>query len=228
MTDPIDTPANAPRTDEHLTERLARFDRELRVKGPHWSQAYDDLVGRLREAEAGSGAPKAGEPFPSFLLPDEKSHLVYFEDLIANGPLVISFNRGHWCNYCQMELRALQTNLPEIAASGASVISITPELPVYSAACKTENHLTFPLLCDLDLAVALSLGLAIPIGEHIATMLTDDGVQLSQLHGGTGWLLPIPATFVIARDGTIATCYVDPDFRRRLDPADILAALGQL
>lgn len=158
MTDPPDLPARALPRKVSLTTQLAQFNEELRVTGPQWSQAYDDLVRRLKAAGAGSSAPKAGDPFPQFLLPDDRGRLISFEDLIAAGPLVITFNRGHWCSYCQMELRALQASLRDITACGASIVSITPELLVYSATCKSENGLTFPLLCDLDLGVSLSLG----------------------------------------------------------------------
>jgi peroxiredoxin len=212
-------------SDASLTERLARFDRGSRARNPAWAAAYDELVVRLQAAEAGTDAPKVGDAFPTFPLPDDQCHLVSFDNLIASGALVISFNRGHWCSYCKLELRALQAILPDITGLGASVISVTPELPTLSSHCKAENGLSFPMLCDLDLGLALSLGLAISIGDRLVTLLEDDGVPLAKLHGGAGWLLPIPATFVVARNGTISARYVDPDFRRRMDTADILAAL---
>jgi peroxiredoxin len=228
MTIPAHETVPAPLPGESLTARLADYDRELLVRDPEWSQAYDDLVRRLQDAHSGSWSPSAGEPFPYFMLPDENGHLVAFDDLIASGPLVISFNRGHWCNYCRLELSALQAIAPYIRGCGASIVSITPELPAFWQPSKEESGITYPLLCDLDLSVSLSLGLAIPIGERIAALLTGDGTVLSQLNGGIGWLLPIPATFIVARDGTIAACQVDPDFRRRLDPAKIVAALRML
>jgi peroxiredoxin len=218
----------APAPDGALAVQLARFDQELRACEPQCSQAYDEMVARLLAAESGSWAPNVGDPFPLFLLPDERGRLVSLEDLIATGPVVVSFNRGHWCDYCRLELQALQAIKPDITGCGASIVSITPELPVHSAQYKSESAVTFPLLCDLDLGVSFWLGLAIPVGEQIATLLASDGIELSQLNGGAGWLLPIPATFVIGRDGRIAARHVDPDFRRRLEPAQILAALRQL
>ena len=212
-------------SDASLTERLARFDRGSRARNPAWAAAYDELVARLQAAEAGTDAPNIGDSFPTFLLPDDRCHLVSFDELVASGALVISFNRGHWCSYCILELRALQAILPEINALGASVVSVTPELPMLSSHCKAENGLSFPMLCDLDLGLTLSLGLAISVGDRLVTLLEDDGVPLTKLHGGAGWLLPIPATFVVARNGTISARYVDPDFRRRMDTAVILATL---
>ena len=211
--------------DAPLSARLAHFDLGLRASGLAWSAEYDALVARLQSAESGSGAPAVGEPFPPFLLPDEHDRLVSSQDLLAAGPLVVSFNRGHWCEFCQLELRALQQISPHIEALGANIVAITPELNAGGARCKIANKLSFPVLCDLDLECSLSLGLAIPVGERIRDLLSADGVSLSQLQGGPGWLLPIPATFVIASDGTIAARYVDSDFRRRMEMADILAAL---
>lgn len=212
--------------DGLLSQRLTHFDRGLCEISPAWSAAHDALVERLRAAEAGSGAPDIGEPFPDFLLPDDRGQLVSLDDVLATGPAVISFNRGHWCEYCQLELRALQNVLPAATAAGASIIAITPELSANAAICKVKNKLAFPVLCDVDLGLTLSLGLAIPIGERVAGLLTIDGICLPKLHGGAGWLLPIPATFVVAQDGRITARHVDPDFRRRMEPADILAALA--
>jgi peroxiredoxin len=186
------------------------------------------MVARLQASEAGFGTPQVGEAFPEFLLPDERGRLVASDVLLAAGPLVISFNRGHWCPFCRLELRALNEIAPQVAALGASLIAVTPERSTYTSQTKADNRLSFPVLSDLDLELALSLGLAVPIGERIESLYAGDSIFLADLHGGTGWLLPIPATFVLSSVGRIAARYVDPDFRRRMEKADVLATLKSL
>jgi peroxiredoxin len=218
----------AARLDGPLSARLAHYDRGLRASGLPWSAAYDELVARLRASKAGMGTPRVGEPFPPFLLPDERGRLVGSQALLEAGPLVVSFNRGHWCPFCRLELRGLHEIAPQLKALGSSIIAITPECSSSARQTRVENELEFPVLCDVDLELAMLLGLAIPIGERIEKLLSEDSVFLDKLHGGLGWLLPIPATFVLSRDGRVAARFVDPDFRRRMEIDDVLSAIEGL
>lgn len=211
-----------------LAQRLGHLDRGLRDLGPEWAAAYDVMVKTLTDAKAGAGAPRAGAPFPRFLLPDEIGQLIDSATLLAKGPLVVSFNRGHWCEFCLLELNGLDEIAAAVSTLGASIVAIMPERTGFTRRCRADNRLTFPILSDIDLSLALALGLAIPVSPRVLDLLRADGVLLAEVQGSAGWLLPIPATFVVARDGTIAACHVDPDFRQRLEPADILAALRSL
>jgi peroxiredoxin len=208
-----------------LHERMAAYSAAVRTFGLPFAEAYDDLVARIRSGEAGSTAPQVGERMPSFLLPDNAGRLLDLQDLIADGPAVISFNRGHWCEYCQIELTALSQALQEIGRHGATVTSIMPETEAFTkeAAAKAGN--SFRILSDIDHGYALSLGLVIWLGERVRKLYLSHGLDLAKFQGSSSWFVPIPATFVVARDGRILARYVDPDFRRRMDVEDIIAAL---
>jgi peroxiredoxin len=208
-----------------LKERLSDFSRAVRALSLPFAEAYDDLVVRLESGEAGAAAPKPGEPMPPFLLPNKDGHLVSLGDLIKSGPAVISFNRGHWCEYCVIELSTLGQALTSLTSQGANVVSIMPETCEFirnaSAICGDR----FDILSDIDNAYALETGLAIWLGERVRTIYLEHGLHLDKYQKSDNWFLPIPATFVVGRDGTVVARYVDPDFRRRMEIEDIMAAI---
>jgi peroxiredoxin len=208
-----------------LHERMAKFSAAVRTFGLPFAEAYDDLVTRIRSGEAGSEAPQVGDRMPSFLLPDHTGRLLDLQDLIADGPAVISFNRGHWCEYCAIELTAFSQALAEIAAAGASVVSIMPETEEYTKKAVEQAGSTFRILSDLDHGYALNLGLVVWLGERVRDLYVEHGLNLPRYQASASWFVPIPATFVVGQDGRILARYVDPDFRKRMDIEEIMAAL---
>src|SRR4029079_4508767 len=139
----------------------------VREFGLPFAEAYDDLVARIRSGEAGSLAPTPGEPMPGFLLPDNTGRLARLDDLLAEGPAVISFNRGHWCEYCRIELTAFRQGMNEIAGQGASVVSVMPGSEAFTGKAAAEAGNTFRVLSDIDNGYALEMGLAIWLGEGV-------------------------------------------------------------
>jgi peroxiredoxin len=208
-----------------LHQHLAAFSEAVRVHGLPFAEAYDDLVARLRSEQAGSTAPKAGDRIPSFLLPDKDGQLFDLEDLLAEGPAVISFNRGHWCEYCAIELAAFGQAMTEIRGHGATIVSIMPEGPELTARVSARIGNAFTVLSDFDNSYSTSLGLAIWLGERVRKLYLSHGLRLQQYQGNESWFVPIPATFVVGQDGHILARHVDPDFRNRMDIEDILSAL---
>jgi len=147
-------------TEAPLHERMAAFSEAVREFGLPFAEAYDDLVARIRSGEAGSTAPEPGELMPGFLLPASSGRLVSLEDVIAEGPAVISFNRGHWCEYCRIELTAFRQGMSEIAAHGARVVSIMPESEVFTGKAAAEAGNALEILSHIDNGYALTMGLA--------------------------------------------------------------------
>jgi peroxiredoxin len=145
---------------------------------------------------------------------------------LAKGPLVVSFNRGPWCDYCGLELHALARAYPGIVAAGGEVVSVVPETAKYAEVLQGSRGLPFRVLTDLDLAYALSLGLVFWVGDKIKEMYGQFGIDLAQFQGNGGWLLPIPATLVVGQDGRVKARFVDPDFRHRMDIEEIFKALA--
>lgn len=210
-----------------LDERLNLYLAELRKVLPELESTYDELVARIGENGAGSLAPAVGHRLPDFSLTDSEGRLVDLASYLERGPLVISFNRGPWCDYCGLELHALARAYPYIVASGGDVVSIVPERGQYAQDLQDKRGLPFAVLTDLDLMYAFSLGLVFWVGDKIKEMYGQFGIDLEQFQGNGGWLLPIPATFVVGQDGRVKARFVDPDFRRRMQTEDILTAVAE-
>ena len=209
-----------------LDERLRLYLAESRKLLPDLESTYDELVARLKASDADLLVPAIGERLPDFLMTDSDGQLVDLAPLLRKGPLVVSFNRGPWCDYCGLELHALARAYPDIVAAGGEVVSIVPETAQYARALQQSRGLPFRVLTDLDLAYAFSLGLVFWVGDKIKETYRQFGIDLERFQGNGGWLLPIPATLVVGRDGRVKARFVDPDFRRRLGIEPILRALA--
>ncbi len=215
-------------TDAPLGEQLDALTVGLRQARPEITAAYDELAARLASVKIGDAGPMVGEPMPDFLLPDQDGHLTSLSSLLATGPLVVSLNRGHWCHYCRLETRALAGAHSQFAGLGAKLVSIVPERAQYVRQFRSGNALEFPVLSDIDVGYALTLGLIMWIGDEINRRYLEAGIDLALFHGNNGQVLPIPATFVVGADGLIRARHVDPDFRKRMAVEAILAALAAL
>jgi peroxiredoxin len=207
-----------------LSERLDAYEAAARDIFPAYSDAVDRLVARIHENGGGENAPRAGEPMPPFLLPDETGALVSLQSLLARGPLAVMFFRGHWCPYCRLNVRAVIQAMGRIRAIGGHVVAIMPETQTYAAQFKNDAAVPFPVLTDLDNGYALSLNLAVWLGAEIEGLLSPMQ-DMPAFHGNDGWVLPIPATFVVGQDGVVKARFVDPDFRKRMAIDDLIAAL---
>ena len=211
--------------DASLSERLETFANVARALRPEMQQAVDRMVERLKASGAGETAPKPGELMPSFALPDETGRLVTLESLLATGPVAVTFHRGHWCPYCRINTRALSEAQERIKAEGAQIAAIMPERQQFAASFKSDAGLDYPVLTDIDNGYALSLNLAIWVGDEVQRLMGASGRELPRYQGNDAWFLPIPATFVIAADGTIKARFLDPDYRKRMAVEDLRAAL---
>jgi len=208
-----------------LADRLQAFADEVGRLVPHFAVAVDKLVKRLAENNAGATAPKVGEPMPTFLLPDERGRLVTLDDLLGEGPVAIAFHRGYWCPYCRINIDALARAEEEIAAEHHHVAAIVPDRQRFAVWLKSDAKAPFPVLTDMDNGYAMSLGLAICVGEEMKHMMVSSGWDPSVSQGTDNWVLPIPATFIVGTDGIIRGRFVDPDYRMRMAIEDMLAAL---
>ena len=211
--------------DASLAERLQAFADAVRRLGPHFQEAVDRLVARLKEQRVGESAPKPGDPMPLFALPDEAGRIVSLDTLIEKGPVAITFHRGHWCPYCRINTRALAEAQDEIAAEGGRIAAIMPDQQHFTAELKAESDAPFPILTDIDNGYAMSLNLAFWVGDEMQKLMTGAGWDVSRSQGSNTWLLPIPATFVVGTDGEVKSRFLDPDYRRRVAVEDLIAAL---
>lgn len=211
--------------DAPLNTRLAAYAAKLRELNFPFAEAYDELVGRLLVGEIGTAAPKAGDWMPPFILPSRGGQLVDLEELLRNGPVVVSFNRGHWCPFCKIELRTIARYHAEISAIGGQVVSIIPDRQQFADQLYQETHNELTILTDIDNGYALSLGLVMWLGDRLKTLMKGRGHQLETYQGNDGWFVPLPATFVIGTDGRVIARHAEPEFRNRMDIDEILTAL---
>jgi peroxiredoxin len=160
---------------------------------------------------------------PSFVLPSDVGTLVRLDEL---GPVVISFNRGHWCPLCRLELAALTRVHERTKILGGQIVSIVPERQPFARKIKSDFKVPFPVLSDMDNGYALSLGLVMWVGEEVCRLYSSDGLNLPEFTGSAGWFLPLPATFVVGRDGRVIARFIDPEFRKRMAEEAILTALA--
>lgn len=208
-----------------LAARLDAYREAAKRRRPALAEANQHLIERLIRVGAGGGAPREGDTLPPFLLPDENGHLVSSAELLARGPLIVSFNRGSWCPFCWLELAALNDTLPAIAAKGGRILSITPEVATYSRRLKEHLGLDFPVLSDIDNAYALELGITTALSAEARREILALGADLGIFQNNDAWFVPIPATLAVRRGGRIARAYVNPEFRERIEPAALLDSL---
>src|SRR6516162_6981512 len=201
--------------DVSLQEQLRTFAETTRRERPNFAAAVDRLVNRLRQYGAGESAPQVGESMPSFVLPDETAQLVSLDELLNRGPVAATFHRGHWCPYCRINISALVKAHREVLASGGQIVAIMPDRQKFVAEFKLQSKVPFPILTDMDNGYALSLNLTIWMGAEMQGMM-EDRLDLPAFQGSDSWMLPIPATFVVGRDGLIRARFIDPDYRNRM------------
>lgn len=223
---PIDIVARLSRRPLALNERLAVIAQEIRDRDPDGAAVVDRFVVRLEAAAMGEDAPKVGEALPPFMMPDHEGRLVAMSDLLVDGPLVVVFHRGHWCPYCRMTIATLAEVEHRIAP--VRLIAISAETQRFTRRIRAETGAKFSFLSDIDATYAASIGLAMTIDAPLRELLERGGKRVPDFQGSRGWILPVPAIFVLDRDGLICARHVDPDYRRRMEVADLLEAVRSL
>jgi peroxiredoxin len=176
----------------------------------------------------GQTAPRTGDEFPDFALPDARGHYRSLSELLKAGPVVLSFNRGEWCPYCRTELEAWHCALPELDVAHGRFVAVTGEIGGRANSLGMILGDGADVLCDVDHAVAMANGLAFYLGRPMLDRYHKIGLDLATLYGSDSGFLPVPATFVIDTDRKVAFAFVDVDFRLRAEPDDVVAAVAAL
>jgi peroxiredoxin/ketosteroid isomerase-like protein len=188
---------------------------------------FDSEAEALGRASLDAAALQVGDTAPDFTLPDQDGRPVSLRSLLASGPVVLTFYRGQWCPYCNLQLRAYQQALGEISARGASLVAVSPQLPDYSRSMADSNELAFTVLTDAENRTARRYGLVFTVADDMHEVYLAAGTDLLRYNGGSerSWELPVPGTFIIAPEGTVVFAHVDGDYRHRAEVSEILAAL---
>lgn len=212
--------------DAPLPVQLASFADASRELNPTFGAAVDALVARLEHADVGASSPHPGEAMPPFYLPDDEGRLVGLDSLLAEGPAVVIFHRGHWCPYCRISSVAIARAQRRIGAFGGRMVAITPDLQPYARRLRAFAGAGFPFLTDVDNGYAMSIDLVFWVGAALEPLMQAVGSDVPRFQGSGSWLMPVPAVFVVARDGRVAARFLDPDYRRRMAIEDLVAAVA--
>lgn len=184
------------------------------------------VVAELKERHLAESVSRVRSEAPPFELNDHNGKLVSSLDLLSRGPLVICFFRGRWCPFCVGQLEAMNLLLPQIEEAGGSLVAISPQTVQQSFFMADQHKLRFPLLSDSGNQIARKFGLVYRVPGDQEAIYRRSFVNLPFANGDNSWELPIPATFLIARDGTILHAYADEDYTQRPEPQEILQTLS--
>lgn len=182
----------------------------------------------LRRAGWDDHVPRVGDVAPDTAMPDADEPTVSLLDLARGGPLVLKFYRGRWCPYCTLDMRAWQRVLPELRSLGARFVAVTPQSEDEIARFRDRDGLTFHVVSDTGLALTRAFGIDYEVGPEVRAVYLERGLDPSATHASGDWMLPLPACFVIGRDGRVAWSHVEADYTRRAEPADVLSVLRGL
>jgi peroxiredoxin len=207
-----------------LQAELDAFRAEWARKAPPEAQAL--IAARIEDQRAAEARIlPVGAALPDIVLPDASGTPRALRDL---APAVIVFYRGGWCPYCNLQLRAWQKRVPDLAARGATLIAISPQAPDGTMSTAEKNALAFPVLSDSDDLGGAAFGVSQTLSGDIVALYRRFGHALDVVNGKAGWRLPMPATFVVGPDRRIAFARAEADYRRRVEPDEALAALDRL
>ncbi|WP_326568900.1 peroxiredoxin-like family protein [Amycolatopsis rhabdoformis] len=209
-------------------ELAAQRQRAYELRSERERAVRADAVTAVVESRLAERALREGESIPGIRLPDATGKIVDVGALLAEGAVVLSFYRGGWCPYCNLELRALQARLPDLRALGAGLVAISPELPDRSLSTVEKNELGFPVLSDVGNDVARQFRLVHPIAPDVVRYQLGNGNDVAAFNGSDVAEVPLPATYVVDRLGVVRFAFVAADYTRRAEPAELLAAVREL
>ncbi|GMQ91538.1 MAG: hypothetical protein BMS9Abin11_0847 [Gammaproteobacteria bacterium] len=200
-------------------------------KGPKFSkEEYKLMADKARELKARLPNPglKVGSKAPDFMLANAFGKNIRLSDYLKKGPVVLVFYRGAWCPFCNLHLHALHESLSRFKKLGASLILVTPQKPDKSAAQIKKDGYQFEVLSDLESKVMQSYNLYFELDPQLVKLYKAKGLDIEAFNGKGRNVLPVPGSFVIAPDGTIVAMHADTDYKQRMEPAAIIAALKSL
>jgi peroxiredoxin len=214
-----------------LQAKLDAFKADFEAGKPPYSvprsviETMHRATAELIESGAAQRAKKAGDVAPSFSLKDPEGNAVSSTDLLKRGPLVLSFYRGVWCPYCNMELQALEAAKPEFDKYNASLVAISPQTAPNSRKSVRQNKLSFPILSDVKGKVGAAFGLRFNLPDYLVELYKQLKNDLPTFNDDPSWTLPMPARYIIGQNGVILYSEVNPDYTRRPEPEDMIPVL---
>lgn len=219
---------STPGTDTRSLGDIYAERKELiaRYVPPETQAVHARVTSELKAKRFAENVPGAGSQAPAFELKDHNGTLRSSTDLLRQGRLVICFFRGRWCPFCVGQLEAINLLTPQIEQAGAALIAISPQTVQQSFFMVDQHRLRFPLLSDAGNQLARQFGLVYRVPDDQQAIYRRAFVNLPFANGDNSWELPIPATFILDREGTILYASADEDYTQRPEPGEILQQLG--
>lgn len=212
-----------------LTEQLKeKAEASKSNADPARQKIMQKAIDDLEASKITEKAVKKGDILPSFTLPDVKAGKISSGKLLKKGPLVVTFYRGGWCPYCNLQLNDLQKHLSQIRVAGAELVAISPETPDNSFSTADKNKLDFYVLSDKGGAVARAFGLMYQLPPDLVELYKGFGLDLTKANGTDRWELPLAATYVVAQDGKIVYSFLDVDYKKRAETTEIIEILKDI
>jgi len=212
-----------------LQDQLDGFKAQFKKMAPEGAfETFARSTQELIDSGQAERALKAGDTVPDFVLTDSDRNEVALKDLLAKGPVIMTFYRGVWCPYCNIELKALEAVADDIRARGATLVAISMQGAADSEKSQKDNGLSFPILTDKNGELANKLGIRWALQDYVVPFHDGFGVHLPAIHGDGEWNLPMPARYIVDTSGNIAYAEVNPDYTRRPEPADLFPVLDSL
>jgi peroxiredoxin len=221
-------PAAALAQDRPVEKDLKEMAENVKKKAPDAAKVFEDGIAEVAKSGVVKAAPKIGDRVELFELPDASGKTVKLADLLAKGPVVLTWYRGGWCPYCNIGLRGMLKAEPKIRELGATLMAVTPETPDSATETVKTNGLTFAVLSDKGNAVARRYKIVFKLPEKTSAAMKAFKLDLEKRNGDKSDELPLSATYVIDTDQTVRWAFVDADYRKRAEPADVLEALKAL
>ena len=216
-------------SSQSLGDRISAFMQEMQKHAPpEVITAMGSELKKLAESGIVKHALQTGAKAPEFSLPNAHGGVTSLATYLAKGPVVVTFYRGGWCPFCDLQLRSYEQVVNDIHAFGAELIAISPQTPDHAKVDVEKKGLTFPVLTDAHNEVAKKYGLVFKLSDVLQKLQTQLGNPIPRFNGDESWELPMPGTFVLGRNGVVKLAHVDPNFTSRLEPKAVLGALREL
>lgn len=221
-------PASADEPEPPLSDQLKQMTEGAKQRMPaEMLKTFSDAIEEVRETGIEKSARKVGDKAPDGTLASWDEEETTLSDLWKEQPLVITWYRGGWCPYCNLQLRAMEKKLSELEGAGAKLVALTPELPANAKETAEKNKLSFLVLHDKESKLAKQYGIVFKLPESILPIYRDR-LQLTKVNGYDELELPMAATYVIDRDGVIRYAFLDADYKKRAEPAAVITAVKKL
>jgi peroxiredoxin len=213
-----------------LQDKLDAFKAhfETKVATPEVVEIFHRTMAELIATGQAERALKVGDIAPTFKLVNAEGELVSSGQMLEQGPLVVTFYRGVWCPYCNIDLQAIEESIEEIRALGAQLVAVSMQTPENSLKSQRQNKLSYPILTDAGGKTADAFGIRWRLQDELIDVHKGFNIDLAVINGEPSWTLPMPARYVIGRDGKIAYAEVSPDYTKRPDPSELLPVLRAL